>query len=244
MLKIKNLTKSFHNRKVLDNISLDITKGETFGLVGESGCGKSTLGKIVMRFFPPDRGNIYLEGEDILKKPSLVMAKQIQMIFQDAYSSLNPRMTIYDILAEPFVVHHMEDIHKNIEILLDMIKLPKTSLMLFPHQFSGGQRQRIAIARALALRPKLIICDEPTSNLDVSIQAQILNLLIDLQKDLGLTYLFISHDFDVVRYMCDTLAVMHDGKFLDYGRCDDIFSHPKHEQTKNLLISAGKYGGI
>jgi len=234
MLKVKNITKYFQKTKVLDDINLEILESQTLGLIGESGCGKSTLGNIIMRFITPTSGAIYFEDKNIFTS-DLKLSRHIQMIFQDAYASLNPRLTVYEILAEPFLIHKIANMNKEIMILLDMVKLPKYTLDHFPHQFSGGQRQRIAIARALALRPKLIICDEPTSNLDVSIQAQILNLLIDLQKELKLTYLFISHDFAVVRYICQLLAVMERGKIVETGMCNDVFLNPKHPYTKNIL---------
>jgi peptide/nickel transport system ATP-binding protein len=235
MLKIENLTKSFQNIKVLDNVNLKITKGQIFGLIGESGCGKSTLGKIIMRFFSPTSGNIYFKNKNILQLSPMVFAGMIQMIFQEVCACLNPRMTVYDILSEPFIIHKIPHISQEIGILLDMVKIERSLLYYFPHQLSGGQRQRIAIARALALRPELIICDEPTSSLDLSIQAQILNLLKDLQKELNLTCLFISHDFNVIKYMCKNLAVMKGGKIVETGKCQSIFSNPQNEYTQNLL---------
>ncbi len=230
--------------KAVNNVTFDIYKGENLGLVGESGCGKSTLARNIIRLYEPTNGKIILNGTDItsIKGEKLrVLRPSMQMIFQDPYSSLNPRMSVYEILSEMLKVHHVtekENIANRVEELLIMSGLSMEIADRFPGEFSGGQRQRIGIARALALEPALIIADEPVSALDVSIQAQIINLLDDLQKKLGLTVLFISHDLGVVRYITDRVAVMYLGSIVELGETEDVFEKPYHPYTKALTKAA------
>lgn len=228
--------------KAVDGITLDIAKGETLGLVGESGCGKSTLGRCAIRLYKPTSGTIEIAGQDITHAAGADLRakrKEFQMIFQDPHASLNPRMTVYDILAEPLVTHGFakskSETEKQVKTLMDQVGLSPRFVKKYPHEFSGGQKQRIAIARALAVKPKLIVCDEPVSALDISIQAQILNLLTDLQKEFQLTYLFISHDLSVVRHIADRVAVMYLGKIVEIARKNDLFTNPLHPYTKALL---------
>lgn len=227
--------------KAVDGIDLTIYQGETVGLVGESGCGKSTVGRSIIRLEKPTGGKIIFQGQDITGMSSGEFRKlrpNIQMVFQDPYSSLNPRRTIRGLLAEVLRAHHIvpeNEIDAEIDRLLELVGLPAKSKYLHAHEFSGGQRQRISIVRAIALRPKLIICDEAVSALDVSIQAQILNLLKELQKELGLSYLFISHGLGPVKYICDRIAVMYLGRIVEIGTREEIFSNPQHPYTKALL---------
>lgn len=251
LLRVENLSKSFFwkNQKldILKNISFSIPEGQTFAVVGESGCGKSTLGRTLLRLYEPTSGKILFQGIDLTtlsKKEMKKMRKHIQMIFQDPFSSLNPRMTVREILLEPLEVHlpkEKREHQKRIDECLDFTHLPKSCLHRFPHEFSGGQRQRIGIARALALSPKFLVCDEPISSLDASIQAQIVNLLLDLQKDLKLTYLFIGHDLSMVKVLAQKIAVLHQGEFIEVASSDEIFYSPKHPLTKTLIASA--FGG-
>ena len=231
----------------VSGVSFRILEGETFALVGESGCGKSTLGRLMLNLIPLTSGEVVFDSETIsLYPPDKMGAKRekMQIIFQDPYASLNPRMNIRDIVAEPLVTHHVyntkEEIDQRIRELFFRVGIRPQLMNRFPHQFSGGQRQRIGIARALALNPKLIVCDEPVSALDVSIQSQILNLLGDLQDELGLTYLFISHDLSVVRYLSDRVCVMFLGKICELGLTRDIYSNPLHPYTKFLLEAVPK----
>jgi len=225
----------------LNGVSLEIKKGEILGLVGESGCGKSTLGKCILRLCDNFSGEIFYKGDDILQKKDLKnFRKSAQMIFQNPYASLNPRMTIYDILKEPLLVHGIKDknvIKKEIDKVCELTGIAKDSLRYYPHEFSGGQRQRISIASAIILKPEFIVADEPVSALDVSIRAQIINLLIELVKELDLTLLFISHDLSVVRLLCDRIAVMYLGEVIEKGLKTEIFENPKHPYTKALLNS-------
>jgi oligopeptide transport system ATP-binding protein len=227
--------------KAVDGVDLDIAEGEVVGLVGESGCGKSTLGKSIMRLVQTTEGSIELLGVDLASLDAASLKKKrplFQMIFQDPYASLDPRMTVFDILAEPLIVHKIvpqEELTKEISRLMEVVGLAPRFMKKYPHEFSGGQRQRISIARALALRPKFIIADEPVSALDVSIQSQILNLLMDLKKQFNLTLLFISHDLSVIRYLSDRVAVMYLGKIVELGKSSDIFENPQHPYTKALL---------
>jgi len=238
---VKNLTKIYslgkENLPAVQNISFSIQKGEILGLVGESGSGKSTLGKMLLRLITPSSGQILFEGKDITKNTSKTLCQKMQIIFQDPYSSLNPRMTIGDIIAEPLIIHKMKD---RVDELLELVGLPLNAKGRFPHEFSGGQRQRIGIARALALNPDFIVCDEPISALDVSIQAQIINLLLRLQKELGLTYLFISHDLAMIRHISTRVAVMKQGSFVEIAPADALYQTPKHPYTQLLLSSIPK----
>ena len=228
--------------KAVYDVSFQIHKGETYGLVGESGCGKSTLGRTIVKINEPTDGKILVNGEDIthlsgqkLKK----FRKNIQLIFQDPYASLNPRMSVFDIIAEPLLVHHLyqdkADLEKKVLDLLHRVGLDDYHANRYPHEFSGGQRQRIGIARALAVEPSLIIADEPVSALDVSIQAQVLNLLNELKHDLDLTYIFVAHDLSVVEYISDRVGVMYLGNFVEVGEKEKIYSNPMHPYTQALL---------
>jgi len=229
--------------KAVDGVSLSINSGETIGLVGESGCGKSTFAKSILRLLPITSGKVWFQGvnlcgmyENKLRK----IRKDFQIVFQDPYASLNPRMTVRTIIAEPLKEHAIVKNNKladEVIRLLDIVGLSARVLNKFPHEFSGGQRQRIAIARALALRPKLLVADEPLSALDVSIQAQILNLISTLQKQMGLSLLFISHNLAVIRHICSKVAVMYAGKIVEYGKTFDIFENPQHHYTKTLIKS-------
>jgi peptide/nickel transport system ATP-binding protein len=238
------LSKTKNWIKAVDGVSFKIKKGKTFGLVGESGCGKTTLGRSILRLIEPTAGQIIFQGNDITKIPAedmRVLRKKMQIIFQDPYSSLNPRMTIADIIKEPMDIHHPEMTKKQkldrCLWLLDKVGLKSSQMLRYPHEFSGGQRQRICIARALTLNPEFIICDESVSALDVSVQAQVLNLLLDLQDEFGLTYIFISHDLGVVNFIADDVAVMNKGKIIEMGRATEIYKNPSQDYTKRLLSS-------
>lgn len=227
--------------KAVDDVSLTVRAGETLGIVGESGCGKSTLARSILRLIEPTGGEVLFEGKDLTKaSPAELreMRRDIQIIFQDPYASLNPRQRIGSMLTEPFEIHHLasgEEARKKAEELLEMVGLPKESMRKFPHEFSGGQRQRLCIARALAVNPKLIVCDECVSALDVSIQAQIINLLNELRDELGLTIMFIAHDLSVVKYFSDRIGVMYFGKMVELASSDELFAHPLHPYTRSLL---------
>ncbi|HHV6145409.1 TPA: ABC transporter ATP-binding protein [Staphylococcus aureus] len=248
LLSIKNLKQYFNAGKknevrAIENISFDIYKGETLGLVGESGCGKSTTGKSIIKLNDITSGEILYEGIDIQKirkrKDLLKFNKKIQMIFQDPYASLNPRLKVMDIVAEGIDIHHLatdkRDRKKRVYDLLETVGLSKEHANRYPHEFSGGQRQRIGIARALAVEPEFIIADEPISALDVSIQAQVVNLLLKLQSERGITFLFIAHDLSMVKYISDRIAVMHFGKIVEIGPAEEIYQNPLHDYTKSLL---------
>lgn len=229
------------------NVNISIMDGETFALVGESGCGKSTLGRLMLRLIEPTNGHVEFEGVNIneLKDEEMrEIRKKMQIIFQDPYASINPRMDVYNIIAEPLVTHKIcgskEQTKEKVKELMSIVGIRPEFINRYPHQFSGGQRQRIGIARALALQPKLIICDEPVSALDVSIQSQILNLLHDLQDEFKLTYLFISHDLSVVRYISNRVCVMFLGKVCEIGNTDELFSNPIHPYTKFLIEAVPK----
>ena len=247
LLEAKGLVKEFpaKGRKrvhAVSDVDLTIRTGETLALVGESGCGKSTLGRTLIGLIPPTAGTVTFEGTELTGLSPRELApyrRQMQLIFQDPYASLDPRMTVRDIVAEPLVTYGVcpdkAGTTQRVRELLDAVGIPEEFLYRYPHQFSGGQRQRIGIARAIALRPKLIVCDEPVSALDVSVQSQILNLLKDLQERFGLTYLFISHDLSVVRFMADRVAVMFLGKLCELGSGADVYARPLHPYTRFLL---------
>lgn len=228
--------------KAVDGVTFEVKKGEVFGIVGESGCGKSTLGRGVCKLENLTSGHVYLDGEDITEYNDQRMRsvrKKVQMVFQDPYASLNPRMSVFDIIAEPLLVHHLyqdkADLEKKVLDLLHRVGLDDYHANRYPHEFSGGQRQRIGIARALAVEPSLIIADEPVSALDVSIQAQVLNLLNELKHDLDLTYIFVAHDLSVVEYISDRVGVMYLGNFVEVGEKEKIYSNPMHPYTQALL---------
>jgi oligopeptide transport system ATP-binding protein len=252
LVEVKNLKKFFPVRthffsqeklfvQAVGGVTLAIRRGETLGLVGESGCGKSTLGRLILRLEEPSEGEIFFEGDDILHYGAerlRQLRRQMQIIFQDPYSSLNPRKTVGSIIGEPLVIHKIgnkREREERVLKLMDVVGLRPEHINRYPHEFSGGQRQRIGIARALALNPKLIIADEPVSALDVSIQAQVLNLLADLQKEFQLTYLFIAHDLSVVEHISDRVAVMHLGRMAELARSEDLYRQPKHPYTQALL---------
>lgn len=254
LLEIKNLNVTYQTKKGLigkiqtvhavNNVSLDIQKGEILAIAGESGCGKSTLAKAIMKLVQSDSGEILLNGENVLNlkhnKDLKKFYQKVQMIFQNPYSSLNPKMKIGEILKEPLIINtnlKKEEITKIVEEKIKKVGLDKSALNLYPHEFSGGQRQRIAIARSLILNPEFIIADEPVSALDVSIQAQIINLLKQLKEDFNLTFLFISHDLSVIKYLSDRIAIMYLGEVVEIGRAEEIFKNPKHPYTKALLSS-------
>lgn len=229
----------------VDSVDFDIPKGKTFALVGESGSGKSTIGRMIVGLQKPTSGQVLIDGQDFFalkdRKRQMAMRRRIQMIFQSPYASLNPRWRVKHIIGEPiraFELMPASEIDKRVEELLDQVGLAKSDGEKFPHEFSGGQRQRIAIARALASNPEFIVCDEPTSALDVSVQSQVLNLMKNLQRDLGLTYLFISHDLSVIRYMADEIGVLYLGKLVEMADRDTLFQTPQHDYTKMLMDAA------
>ncbi|GAK55609.1 hypothetical protein U27_02443 [Candidatus Vecturithrix granuli] len=246
ILELKQVKKYFHFSrhrvlKAVDNINIDIYSGETFGLVGESGCGKSTLGRTIKGIYTPTAGQVIFNGQDVAqmnKREQKTYMRNVQMIFQDPYSSLNPRMTVKELISEGLEIHKLgtrvERERKVFEIL-DLVGLNPEYVTRFAHEFSGGQRQRLAIARALAVEPKFIVCDEPISALDVSIQGQIVNLMKDLQKQFGLTYLFIAHDLSMVKYISDRVGVMYLGRLVELARKQELFDNPKHPYTQALL---------
>ena len=247
ILEVKHLKQYFKNgrnvTKAVDDVSFDIYEGETFGLVGESGSGKTTTGRSILQLYKPTSGEVIFEGKNVAgvksRADKLAFTRDAQMIFQDPYASLNPRMTVEDIIAEGLDIHHLvknkEERSQRVEELLETVGLNESHASRFPHEFSGGQRQRIGIARALAVEPKFIVADEPISALDVSIQAQVVNLMIELQKKRGLTYLFIAHDLSMVKFISDRIGVMHYGKLLEVGPADDVYDRPLHDYTKSLI---------
>jgi len=235
------LGRTVDNVKAVDGVSFTVHERETVGLIGESGSGKSTIGKAILGLVPITSGRIIFDGQDITQyigKNRSPYRKSVQMVFQDVYSSLNPRERVYDIVAEPlrnFEKLTKAEERKRVDELLTIVGMSPENATKYPFEFSGGQRQRIGVARAIALNPKLIVCDEPVSALDLSIQAQVLNYLKDVQQELGIAYLFISHDMSVVKYMCEKLAIMHKGRFVEFGDSDTIYDHPTHIYTKRLL---------
>ena len=245
LIQVKNLKKYFsvggHDLKAVDTLNLDIYPGETVGLVGESGCGKSTAGRTIIRLYEPTDGEVLYKGKNIFSntyKEMTKMRRDIQMIFQDPYASLNPRMTVEELIGEPLAIHQTargKKKRERIEELLHLVGLNAEHISRFPHEFSGGQRQRIGIARALALNPKFIVCDEPISALDVSIQAQVVNLLKELQQEMGLTYLFIAHDLSMVKYISDRILVMYLGNMMELSESGQLYDNPLHPYTKALL---------
>ncbi len=252
LIEVQNLKKYFTKTsglwgnkvqyiKAVDDVSFHIKKGETLGLVGESGCGKSTTGRTLIKLYEPTEGKIIFDGEDITnysEKQMLAFRKRMQMVFQDPYASLNSRMTIHDIIGEAIETHNIatgKEKTDRIHSLLDKVGLMRDHASRYPHEFSGGQRQRIGIARALAVEPEFIICDEPISALDVSIQAQVINMLEDLQNDIGLTYLFIAHDLSMVKHISNRIGVMYLGNLVEIGTSDEVNNHPAHPYTKALL---------
>ncbi|HHV80615.1 TPA: ABC transporter ATP-binding protein [bacterium] len=252
LLRVEKLTKLFPIRggifqrtvgyvRAVENVSFSIDRGETLGLVGESGCGKTTTGRSILRLIEPTSGKVYFKGIDITalsKKDLAPLRREMQIIFQDPYGSLNPRMTVGDIIGEGLEIHKIasgKEKERRIMELLEVVGLPPAYMRRYPHEFSGGQRQRIGIARALAVNPKFIVCDEPVSALDVSIQSQIINLLKDLQKQFEFTYLFIAHDLSVVKYMSDKIAVMYLAKIVEYTTTEELFNNPKHPYTLALM---------
>lgn len=252
LLDVRNLHKTYTSRsgwpaarehvvRAVNDVSFDVRPGETFGLVGESGCGKSTVARCLLRLIPPTSGSVQFQGEDLLSLKAerlRQVRRELQIIFQDPYSSLDPRMTVRGILLEPFEIHRVgtrAERDQRVRELADLVGLPESALKKYPHEFSGGQRQRIGIARALALSPKLVVADEPVSALDLSIRAQVINLLADLQQQFGLTYLFIAHDLTLVRHVCHRVAVMRRGQIVELADTDELFSNPLHPYTRRLM---------
>jgi ABC-type oligopeptide transport system ATPase subunit len=244
LVEVRDLVKEFDGERAVDGVSFDVAAGEPFGIVGETGSGKTTTARMIARLIDPTAGTIRFAGRDVAslsRSEAKAFRRELAMVFQDPYSSLNPRKTVGSIVAEPFAVHGLHagrgERRRAVQELMERVGLNPEHYNRLPHEFSGGQRQRVGVARALALGPRLIIADEPVSALDVSIQAQILNLLRELQRDLGLTLLLISHDLSVVRYMCDRVAVMRDGRIVEQAPVADLFERPAHDYTRTLLGS-------
>lgn len=252
LLQVENLSKAFTIRsgplgqhkatlQAVNNLSFTLQEGETLGLVGESGCGKSTTGRLLLRLLDADQGKVLFQNQDVLQLKTgqlRALRRQMQMIFQDPVASLNPRHRIGEIIGEPLLIHGLakgQQLRREVETLLEKVGLDRDHYDRYPHQFSGGQRQRIGIARAVALRPKLIICDEPVSALDLSIQAQVVNLLQDLQEEFNLTYLFIAHDLSVVKHVSDRVAVMYLGRIVEHAAADELYRSPRHPYTEALM---------
>ncbi len=231
MIKVAHLNHHFKKTPVIRDLSFEIQEGETLGLVGESGSGKTTLALLLMKLLSPTSGTILYKDHPLTKEA----LRDFQMVFQDPYSSLDPRMTIEEIIKEPLIIYKIKE--TRVSELLELVGLDSSFAKRYPHELSGGQRQRVGIARALAPNPKFLICDEPIAALDVSIQAQIINLLKSLQKQLKLTYLFISHDLSIVRYLSDHVAVLYEGQIVEFGTCDEVYTNPKHSYTIELLSS-------
>jgi oligopeptide/dipeptide ABC transporter ATP-binding protein len=256
LVELEHLTKHFAVRQgifarghaqvhAVEDVTLTVRRGETLGIVGESGCGKSTTARLMLRLLDPTSGAVRFDGTDIstLSQRELrPLRREMQMIFQDPFASLNPRKTVGQIVGAPFVIHGVKDARRRVQELLETVGLNPEHYNRYPHEFSGGQRQRIGVARALALSPKLIVCDEPVSALDVSIQAQVLNLLRSLQRDFNLTYVFISHDLSVIRQIADRIAVMYLGRLVEIGESESIYEHPKHPYTAALLSAVPRAG--
>jgi ABC-type glutathione transport system ATPase component len=239
LVRATGLVKQYGSARVVDDVSLTIRRGETLGLVGESGSGKSTVARMLLRLIEPSAGEVVYDGADLLGMGSRdlrAMRRKMQIVFQDPYAALNPRMKVKDILAEPFAIHG-EKPKTSLNVMLREVGLDESALERFPHEFSGGQRQRINIARALALRPEFVVLDEPVSALDVSVGAQVVNLLKDLQRTMGLTYLFISHSMPLVRYMCDRVAVMQRGRLVEMGDWQQVCEQPQEPYTQALIAA-------
>jgi len=243
ILEIKGISKTFDSVEALTGIDLKVNEGVVLGIAGESGSGKTTLARLMLKLISPASGSIYYRGKDIgamTTAEELMFRKEVQVVFQNPYTSLDPRMKINEILSEPLDIHYKlkkEEKLSRVSDLLNAVELDRMFINKYPHELSGGERQRVGIARALALSPKMMVLDEPVSSLDVSIQAQILNLLVRLKKERSLTYVFISHDLSVIRYLCDRVAVLEKGRIVEYGGCEEVFSRPRSDYTRRLIDS-------
>jgi ABC-type glutathione transport system ATPase component len=243
LMEARGLVKEYGGHRVVDDVSFAIRRGETLGLVGESGSGKSTVARMLLRLAEPTAGEVRYEGRNLLAASSREMRgmrRRMQIVFQDPYAALNPRMRVREILAEPFAIHNerpVEGLATRLAEMLRTVGMEESALERFPHEFSGGQRQRVNIARALALRPEFVVLDEPVSALDVSVGAQVVNLLRELQREYGLTYLFISHSMPLVRYLCDRVAVMQGGRLVELGDCNQVCDSPRKEYTRRLITA-------
>ena len=240
LVEARGLVKEYGTARVVDDVSFTIARGETLGLVGESGSGKSTVARMLLRLVEPTAGDVRYDGRDLLKASTgelRALRRKMQIVFQDPFAALNPRMCVKEILAEPFAIHGERCPAARLNEMLHEVGLDRSALQRYPHEFSGGQRQRINIARALALRPEFVVLDEPVSALDVSVGAQVVNLLRDLQRKQGLTYLFISHSMPLVRYLCDRVAVMRKGRLVELGECEQVCSSPREAYTQELILA-------